>query len=68
METTVAARMDVSEVVREEVLGREDRGPVGIVVCGPPSMADDVRRVVGQVVGGGRAQREVVFVDETFSW
>lgn len=68
VETTVAARMDVSEVVREEVLGREDRGPVGIVVCGPPSMADDVRRVVGQVVGGGRAQREVVFVDETFSW
>jgi predicted ferric reductase len=68
VETSIGTRMEVKDVVREEVLGREDTGPVGIVVCGPPSMADDVRRVIGEVVGGGKAKREVVFVDETFNW
>ena len=68
VETTVATRMDVRGVVREEVIGRGDRGPLGIVVCGPPSMADEVRRAVGEVVGGGKTQRAVVFIDETFSW
>jgi hypothetical protein len=68
VETTIGTRIDVREVVREEVMGREDKGAVGIIVCGPPSMADDVRRAIGEVVGGGMAKREVLFIDETFSW
>lgn len=65
-EIKVGDRWDVDAVVRDEVLNSAARGDVGVLVCGPPGMADDVRRAVGQVAG--RSKRGVVLIDEAFSW
>jgi hypothetical protein len=65
VEVKVGGRFDVGQIVRDEVLGGEG-GDVAVVVCGPPGMADEVRRAVGEVAG--RSRRGVVFVDEAFSW
>ncbi|KFG87192.1 hypothetical protein MANI_113140 [Metarhizium anisopliae] len=49
VETHVGSRMDVCSILREELTapcGSEDRGPIGVVVCGPPGMADDVRNTI----------------------
>ncbi|KAL8294636.1 hypothetical protein RB597_007747 [Gaeumannomyces tritici] len=64
VETSVGARVDVRAVVRDEMAA--GRGPLGVVVCGPPGMADDVRAAVAELGRSGR--RAVVFVDETFGW
>ena len=42
------------------------QGDLGVVVCGPAGMADDVRLAVGEL--GPKARRGVIFVDEAFSW
>ncbi|KXJ94173.1 hypothetical protein Micbo1qcDRAFT_220768 [Microdochium bolleyi] len=43
-------------------------GPVAIVVCGPPSMADDVRVAVSRLARQETLVRPYVFIDEAFSW
>ncbi|KAJ6442753.1 ferric-chelate reductase [Purpureocillium lavendulum] len=41
VDTSVGSRLDVEAILREELTCRtEDRGPTGVVVCGPPQMAD----------------------------
>ncbi|TLD23721.1 hypothetical protein PspLS_06922 [Pyricularia sp. CBS 133598] len=64
VETTVGKRVDVAAVLEHEVLA--GGGLLGVVVCGPPGMADEVRAKVAQLGRSGR--RAVVFVDEAFSW
>jgi hypothetical protein len=64
-EVKIGERWDVSKIVKEEVLNGAG-GDVGVMVCGPSGMADEVRRAVGEV--SGKAKRGVVFVDEAFSW
>jgi NAD(P)H-flavin reductase len=59
-------RLNVGDIVREELLHSEDEGDLGIVVCGPTGMADEVRMVIAEL--GPKAKRGVVFVDEAFSW
>jgi hypothetical protein len=68
VETSIGKRLQVTEILREELLREGDKGSVGIVVCGPAEMADDVRKVIGELAGSGQARRGVVFVDEAFSW
>lgn len=68
VETTIGTRLSVTEILREELLRDDEKGDLGVVVCGPGSMADEVRQVVGELVGSGKAKRGVVFVDEAFSW
>lgn len=68
LETVVGSRIPVSDVLKDELLREDEKGSVGVVVCGPASMADDVRRTVGELVASGKAKRGVVFVDEAFSW
>lgn len=36
-------RMDIAAVLGEGLTGKRENGPVGVVVCGPPGMADEVR-------------------------
>ncbi|KAH7037548.1 uncharacterized protein B0I36DRAFT_403091 [Microdochium trichocladiopsis] len=43
-------------------------GLVGIVVCGPPSMADDVRAIISRLARQETMVRPYIFVDEAFSW
>ncbi|KAJ2918752.1 hypothetical protein MD484_g1702, partial [Candolleomyces efflorescens] len=59
-------RLNVGEIVREELLHSEDEGDLGVVVCGPTGMADEVRMVIAEL--GPKAKRGVIFVDEAFSW
>lgn len=68
VETSVGARLPIAEILRAELLREDEVGDIGIVVCGPPGMADECRRVIGEVVGEGKVKRGVVFVDEAFSW
>ncbi|KAG2011153.1 metalloreductase [Coprinopsis cinerea AmutBmut pab1-1] len=46
--------------------GVEAVGDLGVVVCGPTGMADEVRNLVAELAPQSR--RGVVFVDEAFSW
>ncbi|KAL8391925.1 hypothetical protein RB595_002218 [Gaeumannomyces hyphopodioides] len=64
VEMSVGARVDVRAVLKDEMAA--GRGPLGVVVCGPPGMADDARAAVAELGRSGR--RAVVFVDEAFSW
>ena len=68
LETVVGSRIPVPDILKDELLREDEKGNVGVVVCGPASMADDVRRAVGELVASGKAKRGVVFVDEAFSW
>ncbi|TEB30520.1 hypothetical protein FA13DRAFT_1774686 [Coprinellus micaceus] len=64
--TSIGQRLKIVDIVREELEKESDKGDLGIVVCGPNSMADDVRAVVAEL--GPKAKRGIVFVDEAFSW
>lgn len=64
--TSVGKRLAVRDIVREELERHNEAGDLGIVVCGPNAMADDVRAAVAEL--GPRAKKGVVFVDEAFSW
>ncbi|KAK6974381.1 ferric reductase like transmembrane component-domain-containing protein [Favolaschia claudopus] len=67
-EVVVGQRLgDFGEVLREEAERGWER--VGVVVCGPPGMCDDVRAAVGRVgreVGGGRCA--FVLEVDSFAW
>lgn len=65
-EVRVGERLDLQAIVRDEVLANKASGDIGIMVCGPPGMADEVRRAVGKV--SARSKRGIVFLDEAFSW
>jgi hypothetical protein len=66
--TSVGERLDIDEILREELLRRrDDKGPLGIVVSGPPGMADQVRMAAVAIGRSGQA-REFILVDECFSW
>ncbi|KAH6912983.1 metalloreductase [Coprinopsis sp. MPI-PUGE-AT-0042] len=67
VETRVGGeRLSMMDVVRDELQREGVHSDLGIVVCGPAGMADDVRAAVGQL--GPRSKRGVVFIDEAFSW
>ncbi|KAF9042106.1 metalloreductase [Panaeolus papilionaceus] len=67
VQTSVGARLDVAEIIREELdKGEEGDGDIGIVVCGPTGMAENVRIAVGEL--GPKARRGVLLVDEAFNW
>ncbi|KAJ2914116.1 hypothetical protein MD484_g6287, partial [Candolleomyces efflorescens] len=58
-------RLRVGDIVQEE-LESGDGGDLGVVVCGPTGMADEVRMAIAEF--GSKGKRGVVFVDEAFSW
>ncbi|OAA59462.1 ferric-chelate reductase (Fre2) [Cordyceps fumosorosea ARSEF 2679] len=69
VEVSVGERLDIPAILREELLARTgERGPTGIVVCGPPGMADDVRNEVCRLARSGALARGVVLLDEAFTW
>lgn len=62
-----ARRLDVNEVVRNELLGEEDGGKkVCVVMCGPGGMADSVRSAVVGCIG--QKGVDVELVEESFCW
>lgn len=63
-------RPDVKAVILSFVGEINDAGSAGgriaVLVCGPPSMADEARAAVHQVLKNGK--REVAYFEETFGW
>ncbi|KAK8150338.1 hypothetical protein G3M48_002619 [Beauveria asiatica] len=69
VDISIGQRLDIRSILKEELLARTgDCGPVGIVVCGPPQMADDVRNEVSRLARSGSLARGVVLLDEAFTW
>ncbi|KAM0425629.1 hypothetical protein ACHAPT_009161 [Fusarium lateritium] len=67
--TSVGKRMDIAEILQSELTasgGRKD--PIGILVSGPPGMADDVRVAASALGRSGGLRRGFVLIDEGFSW
>jgi len=65
---SVGTRLNLRDIVMSELGRRDESGRVGIVVSGPAEMADEVRALVCEASGSSVARREVVFLDEAFSW
>jgi len=65
---SVGKRLDLGVILRAELVGIGERGLLGIVVCGPPGMADEVRQIVSEIGGSGNSRRAFVLLDEAFSW
>ncbi|KAI8957694.1 putative rerric reductase like transmembrane component [Daldinia sp. FL1419] len=61
-EIVVGRRLNLREILEREVVGD---GEAAVVVCGPGSMADEVRAIVSVL---GRKGRVVKLFDEAFSW
>ncbi|KAI0841365.1 hypothetical protein F5Y06DRAFT_285483 [Hypoxylon sp. FL0890] len=61
-EIAVGRRLDLRAILEREVL---EGSETAVVVCGPSSMADEVREIVCEL---GRKGRTVQLVDEAFSW
>ncbi|KAI2776730.1 putative rerric reductase like transmembrane component [Daldinia loculata] len=61
-EIAVGRRLDLRAILEREVVGD---GETAVVVCGPNSMADEVRAIVSEL---GRKGRVVKLIDEAFSW
>ncbi|RYO94786.1 hypothetical protein DL766_000049 [Monosporascus sp. MC13-8B] len=69
VDTEVGRRLDLDAILRKELTwSNPDEGPLGIVVCGPPGMADGVRQNAAQVTREGHTRRPWGLVDEAFSW
>jgi hypothetical protein len=62
--TKVGERWDLGGLV-DEASASAVEGSLAVVVSGPAGMADEVRLAVAKVAGRGR---EVVFVEESYSW
>ncbi|KAI1382624.1 uncharacterized protein F4822DRAFT_439246 [Hypoxylon trugodes] len=61
-EIAVGRRINVRAILESEVVGEDE---TAVVVCGPVTMADEVRQVVCEL---GRKGRHVKLFDEAFSW
>tara|TARA_R110002060_G_scaffold9310_5_gene13897 strand:- start:751 stop:2178 length:1428 start_codon:yes stop_codon:yes gene_type:complete len=70
VETSIGGRFDLDAVLSKELAGsvKTGNGILGVVVCGPPGMADDVRRKLSQVSTRNVMSRPYVLLDEAFSW
>ncbi|KAG6353314.1 hypothetical protein INS49_007486 [Diaporthe citri] len=64
----VGKRMGIAAVLGEGLAGEGEKGPAGIVVCGPPGMADEARARISELGRSGACRKSFVFVDEAFSW
>lgn len=70
VETSVGQRLALEGILYTALTTKAeaDDGPVGIVVCGPAGMADQVRHKVVQLSRCPVATRPYVLVDEAFTW
>ncbi|RYO78997.1 hypothetical protein DL764_010062 [Monosporascus ibericus] len=69
VETELGRRLDLDAILRKELTwSNPDEGPLGIIVCGPAGMADDVRQNAARLTREGHTRRPWALVDEAFSW
>ncbi|KAL2133425.1 hypothetical protein VTI74DRAFT_2351 [Chaetomium olivicolor] len=70
VKTSIGQRLDLESILYRALTTKAegDDGPVGIVVCGPAGMADQLRHKAVQLSRTGAAARPYVLVDEAFTW
>ncbi|KAF5539014.1 FRE1-ferric (cupric) reductase [Fusarium mexicanum] len=68
VETVVGERLDLRGILTQELIGSPDDGALAIVMCGPPGMADEVRRDIVEIVRSNALCRAYVLLDEAYSW
>ncbi|XPT02417.1 hypothetical protein M3J09_011536 [Ascochyta lentis] len=70
VETLVGQRFDLEPIIYKELVEHDttSKGPLAILVSGPPGLADEVRIKVVQLVRDGARTRPYVLVDEAFGW
>jgi hypothetical protein len=70
VETLVGRRLDLDSILSENMVEHHGttKGPLAIIVSGPPGLADDVRSKVTQIARHSRWSRAYILVDEAFSW
>lgn len=68
--TLLGERFDLQAIIENALCASDAsmKGCVGIVVSGPPGMADDVRHIVVKTARGSIHSRPYVLIDEAFSW
>ncbi|KAI9148163.1 Ferric/cupric reductase transmembrane component B [Paramyrothecium foliicola] len=67
VETVVGQRLGLDSILSKELLQSKDNRPLAIVVCGPPGMADEVRRKVTWLARFNSSSRPYELIDEAFS-
>ncbi|KAF6812266.1 ferric-chelate reductase [Colletotrichum sojae] len=67
VETVVGERLKLETILGKE-LAVVSGGPLAIVVCGPPAMADEVRSNIVEITRRELTTRPYVFIDEAFAW
>ncbi|KAF5613133.1 FRE1-ferric (and cupric) reductase [Fusarium subglutinans] len=68
VETVVGERLDLRGILTQELIGAPGDGALAIVMCGPPGMADEVRRDIVEIVRSNALCRAYVLLDEAYSW
>ena len=58
LETVVGARLPIVDIIRDELSREDEKGNIGVIVCGPATMADDVRKAVGNSCSPPRRKGE----------
>ncbi|KAL0933681.1 ferric-chelate reductase [Colletotrichum truncatum] len=67
VETVVGERLKLEAILTKEMLAGSG-GPLAVVVCGPPGMADEVRSKIVTLARTETRSRPYVLVDEAFAW
>lgn len=70
IKTLVGERFDLDAVITQELVTQNATsiGCLGIVVSGPPGMADDVRSKAVKTARSSQQSRPYILIDEAFSW
>lgn len=66
--TVISQRLDLDAILAREMDGRTSDGPIAILVCGPPGMADAARQRVVAMARQSAQCRPYILIDEAFSW
>ncbi|KAH8771946.1 hypothetical protein F5883DRAFT_665141 [Diaporthe sp. PMI_573] len=61
-------RMDIAAVFSQGLAGDGQKGPVGVFICGPRGMADEVQAKVSELGRSAAGKKLFVSFDEAFSW
>jgi hypothetical protein len=61
-------RMDIAAVFSQGLAGDGQKGPVGVFICGPRCMADEVQAKVSELGRSAAGKKLFASFDEAFSW
>jgi hypothetical protein len=70
IKTLVGERFDLDAVIQQSLVGHDTsgKGPVAVLVSGPPGLADDVRYKLIKAARSLKESQPFILIDEAFSW